>query len=107
MMNFIKKIDWRLWGTGLAFAFVLPILTKMTPMSRAMWVGLVLFIINCCFSIWIGKYEYQKEGKWWELFVFPILFLLVAVIWMPHYTYYFALAYLAISYLSCSLRKAN
>lgn len=108
-MNWIKKnVDIFLWGGGILFGVLVPVLAlKLLPFTKAMWVGWVLVVINCCYCVWLGSYLYHHAARWWTLFVFPILFLAAAYVWMPKYTYYFAAAYLAITYLSCSTRKQD
>lgn len=107
MMNWIKKVDYYLWGGSLLFGVLLPVLGIKLPITHAMWVGVFLVIINACFSVWLGGHLYRCQARWWTLLVFPIFFLVAAYLWLPTYTYYFALAYLAIAYLSCSLRKQD
>ena len=66
---------------------------------------IVLILINGIFSIWSGYWIYKHQRKWGELFIFPILYLITAYFFMPRYTYYFALAYLALAYLSWAMRQ--
>jgi hypothetical protein len=106
-MNFTKKFNIYLWGTAILFGVLLPLIAVKLPLTRAMWVGLFLIVINCCYSVWLGGYLYRHTGRWWTLLVFPGLFLVAAFLFLPRYTMYFAAAYLAIVYLSCSLRKQN
>ncbi len=107
MMKWIKKVDYYLWGGSLLFGVLLPVLGIKLPITHAMWVGVFLVIINACFSVWLGGHLYRCQARWCTLLVFPIFFLVAAYLWLPTYTYYFALAYLAITYLSCSLRKQD
>lgn len=106
-MNLTKKFNLYLWGTAIVFGALLPLITAKLPLTRAMWVGLVLMVINCCYSVWLGRYLYRQAGRWWTLLVFPGVFLIAAFLFLPRYTIYFAAAYLAIVYLSCSLRKQD
>lgn len=97
-----------LWGWSILFGALLPVLTHRLPFfTRVLWVEVVLLLINCLFSIWIGGYIYRHQLRWRTLFVFPVLFLLAAYFFLPHFTYYFAPAYWAISYLSWAVRQQN
>lgn len=109
-MRSIKRawlaIDKPLWGLGILFGALLPVLTDRLPfLTRALWVELVLLLINGLFSIWIGGYIYRRHLRWVNLFIFPLIFLAAAYFYMAHFTYYFAPAYWAISYLSWALRQ--
>lgn len=103
-----QRLDKRLWllsvliGVGLTL-----ILDKLPFITRVVMVEFSLILINGFFSIWTGYWIYKHRGKWFELFIFPLLYLITAYFFMPHYTYYFALAYLALAYLSWSLRQQN
>lgn len=107
MMNWIKRVDIYLWGGALLFGVVLPVWSIRLPITHAMWVGLILVILNGIFSVWLGGHLFRRSARWWTLLIFPVIFLLAAYLWLPRYTYYFAFAYLAIVYLSCSLRKQD
>lgn len=111
-MNFMKriwqKIDKQLWLWSIVVGLVLTfIVTKLPFLTRVTMVEFVLILINGGFSIWTGYRIYQKQGHWGELFIFPLLYLVMAYFFMPNYTYYFGIAYLALAYLSWSLRQQN
>lgn len=109
-MNAIKKawqqLDYKLWGFSIIFGVILPLFADKVHLIRRTWmVGLFLLIINMLFSIWLGHYLQTKQAHWWTLFVFPILFFIVAFEFLPHYTLYFALFYLGVTYLSWSMNR--
>lgn len=109
-MRSIKKTwqatDKLFWSMGICFGIILPVLTiKLSFLSRVVWIGLILLLVNGGFSIWFGGYIYRKQMRWVSLFVFPLFFLLAAYFFMPRYAWYLAPAYWALSYLSWALRQ--
>lgn len=111
-MNFMKSlwqnIDKQLWIGCIAIGFILTfVVTKLPFITRVTMVEFVLILINGGFSVWTGYRIFKKQGHWTELFIFPVLYLVTAYFFMPKYTYYFGPAYLAIAYLSWSLRQQN
>ncbi|KEK13839.1 hypothetical protein HF82_00730 [Limosilactobacillus reuteri] len=109
-MNFMKKawehLDKPLWLASILIGLVLTLVVDKLPfLTRVVMVEIVLILINGIFSIWSGYWIYKHQRKWGELFIFPILYLITAYFFMPRYTYYFALAYLALAYLSWAMRQ--
>lgn len=95
-----QTFDKLLWGLGVVFGILIPLLTNRLPITLVHWVAWFLLVVNGLYSIWIGGYVARRHLKVLSLLVFPVLFLLTAYFFMPHYTYYFAPAYWAVSYLS-------
>lgn len=96
-----QAVDKLLWGLGLVFGVLLPVLTYRLPiLTRVLWIELILLLVNGVFSIWIGRYIKRHQLRWATLLIFPLLFLIAAYFFMPKFAYYFAPAYWAISYLS-------
>ncbi|MBD5806565.1 hypothetical protein EAI26_09285 [Lactobacillus sp. 0.1XD8-4] len=109
-MNFMKKawqrLDKQLWLSSILVGMVLTLIIDKLPfVTRVAMVELILILVNGLFSIWTGYWIYKHQGKWLELFIFPFFYFITAYFFMPRYTYYFALAYLALAYLSWSLRQ--
>lgn len=109
-MNAIKKIwnqlDYQLWGLSILFGMLLPLFADKIHLIHRTWmVGLFLLIINTLFAVWLGHYLQSRNARWWTLFVFPVLFLIIAFAFLPHYTWYFALFYLGVTYLSWSMNR--
>lgn len=104
-MNWLKsKINVAVWGWSVLFGIILPLASdKLHFVRRAWMVGLVLFLINMLFSVWLGKYIKTHQLKWENLFVFPVIFLVISYFFMPKYTLYFALFYLGVMYLAWSI----
>lgn len=104
--NFWQRIDNRLWGLSIVFGIVLPLVADKVHLIRRTWmVGFFLFIINMLFAIWLGHYLQRQGTRWWTLFVFPLLYLITAFIFLPDYTLYFALFYLGVTYLAWSMNR--
>lgn len=101
-----QRLDKRLWLASILVGMVLTLVVDQLPfVTRVLMVELVLILVNGLFSIWTGKRIYRRAGKWYELFVFPVLYFITAYFFLPRYTYYFALVYLGLAYLSWSLRQ--
>lgn len=96
------------WGFGILFGIVLPLFSDKFRLIHRVWmVGFFLFLVNMLFSIWLGQYIKKNGLKWWNLLVFPVLYLLVSSIFMPKYTVYFALFYLGVTYLAWSISSQS
>ena len=109
-MDFMKKawarLDKKLWISSILVGIVLTLVVDKLPfVTRVAMVELVLILINGLFSIWTGYWIYKHQQNWGELFIFPILYFITAYFFMPRYTYYFALAYLALAYLSWAMHQ--
>lgn len=109
-MDFMKKawahLDKKLWISSILVGIVLTLVVDKLPfVTRVVMVELVLILINGLFSIWTGYWIYKHQRNWGELFIFPILYFITAYLFMPRYTYYFALAYLALAYLSWAMHQ--
>lgn len=101
-----ERLDKTLWLASILIGIVLTLVVDKLPfVTRVVMVEIVLILINGIFSIWSGYWIYKHQRKWGELFIFPILYLITAYFFMPRYTYYFALAYLALAYLSWAMRQ--
>lgn len=101
-------IDFKVWGFSILFAVVVPLLAgKLHLVHRSLLVGLFLFLINTVVCVWIGRYIRRGQLRWWNLFVIPILFLIIAFFFLPKYTLYFAVFYLGVIYLSWSMTQFN
>ena len=96
-----QTFDKLLWILGIVFGMLVPVLTDRIPMlTRVHWVVWFLLIVNGIYSVWSGVHVARRQQRVFNLLIFPLLFLLAAYFFMPHYTYYFAPAYWAVSYLS-------
>lgn len=107
MKELSKKTDVLLWGSCLVWGILGTwLFAKLPFISRVTMMWLDLVVINGGFTIWIGRHV-ATHGKAWQLFIFPIVFLLSGYFFTPRYMWYFALIYLAISYLSWSMSKSK
>ncbi|KRL27018.1 hypothetical protein FD27_GL000765 [Limosilactobacillus frumenti DSM 13145] len=101
-------IDLKLWGFSILFAVVIPLLAgKLHLVHRTWLVGLFLLIINTIVCVWVGHYLRSNQLRWWNIFVLPGLFLIMAFFFLPKYTWYFAIFYLGVIYLSWSMMQTN
>lgn len=99
------KENWVIWLGSIAFGLILTALCAKLPfVSRVTMMWLDLIIINGIFCIWLGR-NLSNKSKPWELFIFPVLFLIGGYLFTPRYMWYFALIYLGVSYLSWSMSR--
>lgn len=112
MMQKFKKVwqkyDLSIWVGSLFIALVAWLanrLVKLPHIRRSQMVLLSWLIINGCFALWVGIHVKQRTSGWWKLFVFPLIYALVAFFSMPRYSLYLAPAYLALSYLAWAMTK--
>lgn len=102
-----EKIDWKLWIISIVMGLIVtPAAVKLPFISRIILMSVFLVIINGGLSIWIGNYL-SNNRRGWSLFIFPVVYLVGAYFFAPHYTWYFAIIYLGVSYLSWSLTRNN
>ena len=111
-MDWLKKVESNksiaVWGFGILFGIILPLFSDKFRLIHRVWmVGFFLFLVNMLFSIWLGQYIKRSGLKWWNLLVFPVLYLLVSYGFMPKYTGYFALFYLGVTYLAWSISSQS
>lgn len=101
-----QAMDKLLWELGVVFGMLVPVLTdQLSFLTRVHWVVWFLLVVNGIYSIWIGNRVAKRQLSVLNLLVFPVLFLLAAYFFMPHFTYYFAPAYWAVSYLARASRQ--
>lgn len=101
-----QKYDLSFWVGSVVVALVAWLANRMVKLPhirRSQMVLLSWLLINGCFAIWVGMHVKQKFDHWWKLFVFPVLYGLVAFFFMPRYSLYLAPAYLALSYLAWAM----
>lgn len=111
-MDWLKRVGRKsnivVWELGLVFGIIIPLLSDKLRLIRRVWmVGFFLFLINMLFSIWLGQYIKKNGLKWWNLLVFPLLYLVISYLFMPKYTVYFALFYLGVTYLAWSISSQD
>ncbi|KRM12074.1 hypothetical protein ABTQ33_07225 [Paucilactobacillus suebicus] len=101
-----KRFDKKLFGWSVLVGIVLTAIGAYLPfVHRVTSVVLLMIIVNGGYSIYTGIRIAKKDLNWWELFLFPICYIIGAYIYLPHYTFYFTLVYLGIAYLSYSMSK--
>lgn len=101
-----QTMDKLLWGLGVVLGMLVPVLTdQLSFLTRVHWVVWFLLVVNGIYSIWGGNRVAKRQLSVLNLLVFPVLFLLAAYFFMPHFTYYFAPAYWAVSYLAWASRQ--
>lgn len=106
--SFWRKYDVSLWLGSIIFpliAWLANDLVRLPHIRRGQMVLLSWLLINGGFAIWVGIHVKQNGDRWWKLFVFPLIYLIIAFFYMPAYSMYLSPAYLALSYLSWAFTK--
>ncbi|KRN02610.1 hypothetical protein FD13_GL001834 [Levilactobacillus senmaizukei DSM 21775 = NBRC 103853] len=106
-MAFLEKIGWRYWVIGIIMGIALPGLATLVGISPVWRFGGLLVIINGCLAIAIGRAIYRRTQPGWWLLIWPIIYLLGALWFLPRYTRYFAIVYLCVSYLAYGLTQTR
>lgn len=107
-----QHLDVLWWVVVIVGGLIIPMLKKQPlihfgHMKKAFFVGWLLFTLNGFASLWLGYRLAQRAGHWWKLFVMPIVFFITAYHFAPKYTWYFALFYLGVSYLTWSIKRSS
>lgn len=106
--DFWHKYDMSFWAGSVVFpllSWLANRLVKLPHIRRSQMVLLSWLLINGCFAVWVGIHVKTNREPWWKLLIFPALYFVVAFFFMPPYSWYLALAYLALSYLAWALTK--
>ncbi|KRL01273.1 hypothetical protein FC81_GL001414 [Liquorilactobacillus capillatus DSM 19910] len=96
-----------IWYLTVAFAIslVVPIIFTELNFSDIQKIGFALFGVNVIYAILSGlTVGFKKEPAVYLLF-FPIIYLLGVKLFFESYAYYFALVYLAITYLAYGITR--
>jgi len=102
-MNILKKLGWPYWVVGIVMGLLIPALMQVIDVSAVVRFGGLLLVINSGIAITIGRVvARRKQPRWW-LFIWPVLYVLGAYLFLPQYTQYFALVYLCLSYVTAGL----
>ncbi|WP_125681167.1 hypothetical protein [Levilactobacillus yonginensis] len=104
-MAFLERIGWRYWVVALIMGLGLPALAMGIGLSPVWRFGGLLVIINGCLAIVLGRDIYRRTQPGWWLLIWPVIYLLGAVWFLPKYTRYFAIVYLCLSYLAYGLTQ--
>lgn len=69
--------------------------------------GGLLLLINGGLAIGLGRRIYQHAQPGWWLLIWPLTYLVGAIGWLPQYTWYLAIVYLCLSYVSYGLAQTH
>lgn len=105
-MAFFKKMGWRYWIVGLVVGVVFPALAAWIQLSPVWRFGGLLVVINGSLALVLGRLIAKRQRSAWLLFSLPVGYLIGAYAFLPHYTQYFSLVYLCVSYLAYGLTVA-
>lgn len=96
---------WRYWLVALLIGLCLPVVLELCHTPSAMVDLWYMIVLNSLTSFAFGNLIKSNKLPWYLLFVFPLAFLVGAWIILPHYSYYFAIIYLCIEFLSYNLTR--
>lgn len=82
---------------------LIPALANVIDVSAVVRFGGLLLVINGGIAITIGRLIAKRRQPSWWLLIWPALYLVGAYLSLPQYTWYFALVYLCLSYLTAGL----
>lgn len=102
-MNLFKKIGWPYWVVGIAMGVVVPLLMKALGLSAVLRFGGLLILVNGGIAIATGRLIVRKQQPRWWLLIWPVWFLVGAMLAWPQYTWAFAVVYLCVAYLTAGL----
>lgn len=93
---------------SLVLGIVLPAMRHYTSIfSKPMFSLWILIIINCAFAIYEGIHVANRHAPWWEMIIFPVIFLIGMHFYLPKYTVFFFFGYLCLSYLGYGMSKGT
>lgn len=97
---------WRYVLFAFLIGVVLPIILKLCHTPSVMIVLWLLIVFNVLASYAFGNLIKSNGLSFLFLFVFPVLFLIGAIIILPRYSYYFTIVYFCIELLSYNLSNS-
>ncbi|AWP46696.1 hypothetical protein DIS17_11060 [Levilactobacillus brevis] len=106
-MVFWEKIGWRYWMLAVIVGIGLPIVSTLIGLSPVWRFGGLLLLINGGLAIGLGRRIYQHAQPGWWLLIWPLTYLVGAIGWLPQYTWYLAIVYLCLSYVSYGLAQTH
>ncbi|KIR09354.1 hypothetical protein RA16_03520 [Levilactobacillus brevis] len=106
-MAFWEKIGWRYWVLAVIVGIGLPIVSTLIGLSPVWRFGGLLLLINGGLAIGLGRRIYQHAQPGWWLLIWPLTYLVGAIGWLPQYTWYLAIVYLCLSYVSYGLAQTH
>lgn len=97
---------WRYVLFAFLIGIVLPIVLKLCHTPSVMIVLWLLIVFNSLASYTFGNLIKSNGLHFMFLFLFPVLYLIGAIIILPHYANYFAIVYFCIEILSYNLSNS-
>lgn len=106
-MAFWEKIGWRYWVLAVVVGIGLPVGSTLIGLSPVWRFGGLLLLINGGLAIGLGRRIYQHAQPGWWLLIWPLTYFVGAIGWLPQYTWYLAIVYLCLSYVSYGLAQTH
>ncbi|MFD1485600.1 hypothetical protein ACFQ5J_10200 [Lacticaseibacillus baoqingensis] len=85
---------------NIILTFIMPWLFKLIGASVAMRVGLLFFVIDGLWSLWIGHLMRKAHLPWWYSLLLPLLFGIMVFLRFAKYNYWFLPIYWLLTMLS-------
>ncbi|WP_099974831.1 MULTISPECIES: hypothetical protein [Lactobacillaceae] len=85
--------------TALILVFILPLIFTVFHISQSDRIIWLFFIVNIIFSGFTGWFAHKYELSFYNLIIFPLIFIISVFIQHGQYGYYLAGIYLVISLL--------
>lgn len=90
---------------SLIITWLLPLIFHWLAVAKVIRIAVLFIVVNMVAAIALGIYLANRHFAIWWLLIFPGLFTGIIYLRYGHYGYWFAGAYLILSYLAYSMRK--
>ncbi|GKQ42645.1 hypothetical protein RD055328_05680 [Companilactobacillus sp. RD055328] len=108
VMNIMKKPAFKLLILSIAWIIIIiPTLSSLRLLDKAVRVSWIFTIINPIFAALIGRYIKLRKLNFYITFIFPVVFIIEVIIRYGNYGFLFGIMYLLISWLSYILTSNN
>ncbi|WP_125545658.1 hypothetical protein [Levilactobacillus lindianensis] len=106
-MAVLERIGWRYWLVSLGMGLVVPALATWIGISPVWRFGGLLIVINGLLAVMLGRWIFRRSQPGWWVIVWPVVYLIGSMLFLPQYTRYFAIVYLCLSYLGYGLTQTK
>ncbi|MCI1986057.1 MAG: hypothetical protein LKJ69_04565 [Lactobacillus sp.] len=80
--------------------FIMPWLLKFVGASVALRVGLLFFVVDTLWALWIGHLMRKAHLPWWYSLILPLMFAAMVFLRFAKYNYWFLPIYWLLTMLS-------
>ncbi|WP_395430325.1 hypothetical protein [Levilactobacillus parabrevis] len=106
-MAFLERVGWRYWAVGLVMGMIVPAVLSWLGVSPVWRFAGLLVIVNGGLAVALGRRIYRRTQPGWWLIIWPLVYLLGSYLFLPQYTWSFAVVYLCLAYLGYGLTETK